>query len=156
MLQYYDELLYFAQKLVGDKEKAKDIIQETYTKVLEINKSSHSEIKRAYLYKMVQNLVIDKARREKVVPQITYNENEHFIQQEDFAEEIISQDQRQNKLRECIKNLSPQNKKAFVLHYYKGYTRKEIGQILNISVNAVEKNITRAVLKIKEEMKKDY
>lgn len=156
MLQYYDELLYFAQRLVGDKEKAKDVIQETYAKVLEINKNSHLEIKRAYLYKTVQNLVIDKARKEKIVQQITYDEDEHFIVQENFSEEILSQELRQRKLRECIKNLSPQNKKAFVLHYYKGYSRKEISKILNISVNAVEKNITRAVLKIKEEMKKDY
>lgn len=156
MLQYYDELLYFAQRLVGDKEKAKDVIQETYAKVLEINKNSHLEIKRAYLYKTVQNLVIDKARKEKIVQQITYDEDEHFVVQENFSEEILSQELRQKKLRESIKNLSPQNKKAFVLHYYKGYTRKEISEILNISVNAVEKNITRAVLKIKEEMKKDY
>lgn len=156
MLQYYDELLYFAQRLVGDKEKAKDVIQETYAKVLEINKNSHLEIKRAYLYKTVQNLVIDKARKEKIVQQITYDEDEHFIVQENFSEEILSQELRQKKLRESIKNLSPQNKKAFVLHYYKGYSRKEISKILNISVNAVEKNITRAVLKIKEEMKKDY
>ncbi|XPS41132.1 RNA polymerase sigma factor [Aliarcobacter butzleri] len=47
-------------------------------------------------------------------------------------------------------------KKAFVFYYYKGYTRKEIAQILDISTNAVEKNISRAILKIKDEMKKDY
>lgn len=155
MLEHYDEISYYIQKLTGDKTLAKDLTQETYVKVLEINKNSNITIKKAYLYKIAQNLVIDKVRRDKILLQTPYEE-EYFPCLNDSAEDIISNELRNKKLKECIKNLSPQNKKAFVLHYYKGYTRKEISEILNISVNAVEKNITRAVLKIKEEMKKDY
>lgn len=155
MIEHYEEISYYIQKLTGDKTLAKDLTQETYAKILEINKNSNITIQKAYLYKIAQNLVIDKVRRDKILIQTPYEE-EHFSCLNDSAENIISNELRNKKLRECIKNLSPQNKKAFVLHYYKGYTRKEISEILNISVNAVEKNITRAVLKIKEEMKKDY
>jgi RNA polymerase sigma-70 factor (ECF subfamily) len=155
MIEHYEEISYYIQKLTGDKTLAKDLTQETYAKILEINKNSNITIQKAYLYKIAQNLVIDKVRRDKILLQTPYEE-EHFSCLNDSAENIISNELRNKKLRECIKNLSPQNKKAFVLHYYKGYTRKEISEILNISVNAVEKNITRAVLKIKEEMKKDY
>ena len=49
MLKYYDELIYFALKQVGDKEKAKDIIQETYSKVLEIKEKFKINNERAYL-----------------------------------------------------------------------------------------------------------
>ena len=35
MLKYYKELVFFVQKLVGDKELAMDITQETYSKTLE-------------------------------------------------------------------------------------------------------------------------
>lgn len=156
MLEHYDEISYYIQKLTGDKTLAKDLTQETYAKVLEINKNSNIIIQKAYLYKVAQNLVIDKVRKDKVLVQTSYEEEEHSISLNDYPEEIISSEIRKKKLKDCIKNLSIQNKKTFILHYYKGYTRKEISEILGISVNAVEKNITRAVLKIKEQMKKDY
>lgn len=156
MLEHYDEISYYIQRLTGDKNLAKDLTQETYTKVLEIERSPNMEIKKAYLYKIAKNLVIDKIRRDKTLTQTSYEEEHHAIPEKECPEEIINDELRQEKLKACIKNLSSQNKKAFVLHYYKGYSRKEISKMMGITVNAVEKNITRAALKIKEQMKKDY
>lgn len=156
MLEHYDEITYYIQRLTGDKNLAKDLTQETYAKVLEVNKNSESKIQKAYLYKIAQNLVIDKVRRDKIIVHTPYEEEHHSIPEIDRPEGIISDEIRQEKLKDCIRSLSSQNKKAFILHYYKGYTRKEIAEIMGISTNAVEKNITRATLKIKEQMKKDY
>lgn len=156
MLEHYEEISYYILKLTGDKNLAKDLTQETYAKVLEVRKKQNIAIKKAYLYKIAQNLVIDKTRRDKILPQRTYEEDEHSIPEKERPESIVSSEFRQEKLKECIKNLSTQNKKAFVLYYYKGYTRKEIAKIMNISTNAVEKNISRAILKIKEQIKKDF
>lgn len=156
MLEHYDEIIYYIQRLTGDKNLAKDLTQETYAKVLEVKKNNESKIQKAYLYKIAQNLVIDKVRKDKILKQTTYEEEHHSIPEHDRPEAIISNEVRQQKLKECIRNLSSQNKKAFILHYYQGHTRKEIAQIMGLSTNAVEKNITRATLKIKELMKKDY
>jgi len=156
MTEFYKEIFNYIHRLTGDKVLAKDLTQETYAKVLEINKGSKVDIKKAYLYKVAQNLVIDRARREKILILTAYEEESHFIPEEQRPEGIVSNEIRQNKLKACIQNLSPQNKKAFVLHFYKGLTRKEIAVIMGISTNAVEKNITRATMKIKEQMKKDY
>lgn len=157
LLQYYKEISHYIFKLTGDKALAKDLTQETYIKVLEIAKTnSDIEIQKAYLYKTAQNLVIDKIRKDKLLLQTPFEENEHFFETNDYAEDLILDKIRKKKLRESIKSLPPQQKKAFVFYYYKGYTRKEIAQILDISTNAVEKNISRAILKIKDEMKKDY
>lgn len=157
LLEYYKEISHYIFKLTGDKALAKDLTQETYIKVLEITKTnSDIEIQKAYLYKIAQNLVIDKIRKDKLFLQTPFEENEHFFEINDYAEDLILDEIRKKKLRESIKSLPPQQKKAFVFYYYKGYTRKEIAQILDISTNAVEKNISRAILKIKDEMKKDY
>lgn len=156
MIEHYDEIFYYIQRLTGDKILAKDLTQETYTKVLEISKKEDITIKKAYLYKVAQNLVIDKVRKDKTLPQTSYEEEKHSIPDKEKPEEIISDELRQKKLKECIKELSTQNKKAFMLYYYKNYTRKDIAKIMGISTNAVEKNISRAILKIKEQMGNDY
>ena len=51
-----------------------------------------------------------------------------------------------------IKTLPKRNKEAFILNVIKGYTRKEVAQMMNISINAVEKNIARAAIKIQEKL----
>jgi len=156
MLEYYDEISYYLLRLTGDKHVAKDLTQETYVKVLEVKNNSDIMIKKAFLYKIAHNLVVDKVRKDKILICSKYEEEQHCIPEQERPEELVVDELRQKKLKECIKNLSPQNKRAFVLHYYKGYTRKEIAEIMKISTNAVEKNIARSVLKIKEQMKKDY
>lgn len=156
MLEYYDEISYYLLRLTGDKHLAKDLTQETYVKVLEARKKSDMKIQKAYLYRIAKNLVIDKVRKDKVLIQTPFEEDIHCIHEEDKPEKMIFDEQREEKLKKCILNLSAKNKKAFFLHYYKGYTRKQIADIMKISINAVEKNITRAVIKIKEQMKKDY
>jgi len=155
MLKYYDEISYFIQKLTGDKNLAKDLTQDTYVKVLQNNSSLEDTLPKAYLYKIAKNLVIDKVRKDKLLTQVHYEEDKCSIPLKDMPDEIVIQENRKEKLKKCIQNLSSQNKKAFVLYYYKGYTRIEIAELMQISRNAVEKNITRATLKIKEQMKKD-
>ena len=155
MLKYYNEISYFIQKLIGDKNLAQDLTQDTYVKVLQKNQKLDDSFPKAYLYKIAKNIVIDKIRKDKLLTQVYYEEDKCSIPFKDMTDEIITQENRKQKLKKCIENLSAQNKKAFVLYYYKGYTRKEISDIMKISRNAVEKNITRATLKIKEQMKKD-
>jgi len=156
MLEYYNEITHYVYRLTGDKHLAKDLTQETYAKVLEVNKKSNNIIKKAFLYQIAKNLVIDKVRKDKVLIQTTYEEENHTTHEKDRPEEIIFEELRSEKLKECILNLPEKNRKAFYLHYYKGYSRKEIANFMKISTNAVEKNITRAVIKIKEQMRKDY
>jgi len=155
MLKYYDEISYFIQKLTGDKNLAKDLTQDTYVKILQNNSKLEDTLPKAYLYKIAKNLVIDKVRRDKLLKQVQYEEDKCSIELKDMPDEIVLQENRKEKLKKCIQNLSAQNKKAFVLHYYKGYTRTEIAELMKISRNAVEKNITRATLKIKEQMQKE-
>lgn len=154
MLKYYKEINLYLQKLTGDKVLAKDLTQETYTKFLEIIKTADN-ISKSYLYQIAKNLVIDKVRRDKLLLQTSYEEDEHSVYAQSSIEDSFLNETRKEYLKECIKNLPPQQKKAFILYFYKEYSRKEISQILNISTNAVEKNINRAITKIKEQMK-DY
>ncbi|RXJ75322.1 RNA polymerase subunit sigma [Arcobacter sp. F155] len=157
MLEYYKEISYYLLRLTKDKDLARDLTQETYAKALEIDKKAEkTTIQKAYLYKIAYSLVIDKARKNKKISYTSFEEEQYSIPKKECPEEILSDEKREQKLKKCISTLSKRNKQAFVLHVYKGLTRKEISEIMGISVNAVEKNITRATLKIKEQMKKEY
>lgn len=154
MLKYYNELLYFSFKLVGDKEKAKDIIQETYSKFLEIKNRYEIQNERAYLYKIVKNIVTQEAIDNQKLQQTIYEENMHFIQEYEQPENILIQEDQEKIFMQIVNELSPRTKEAYILYTIDGYSRKEIASMLNITSNAVEKLIKRATIKVEEELQK--
>lgn len=154
MLKYYNELIYFAQKQVGDKEKAKDIIQETYSKVLEIREKFEINNERAYLYKIAKNIVINQALENQKLQTTIYEENIHLSPISEQPEEILIQEDQEKIFMQIINDLPQRAKEAFILYTVDGYSRKEIAQILGVSSNAVEKLIKRATIKVEEELEK--
>ncbi|RXJ80839.1 RNA polymerase sigma factor [Arcobacter sp. F2176] len=155
MLEYYKEISHYIKKLIKDEDLTKDLTQETYVKAIEIDKKTKKTIQKAYLYKIAYNLVVDKIRRNEKIVFTEYEEEKHGNSEIKSADEIITHESREEKLKKSLETLSKRNRQAFVLFVYKGYSRKEISEIMGISTNAVEKNITRSMLKIKSDMMKD-
>ncbi len=150
MLHFYEELKSYIQKNVKNKEDAIEIVQETYTKALEFESKSIIKNKRALLYKIAKNIIIDNARKEKNYQNILYEEENHSIPKEEQPEELIFDSIQKDLLKEAVEKLPAKNKQAFVLHFIKGYTKQQIAQIMGISLNAAQKHIRRAIEKIKE------
>jgi len=150
MTELYREIHSFIYRLIGDKDLAKDLTQDTYVKALNFKIDKKIENKRAYLYKIARNIVIDSSRKHKNYTEILYEEDKHSISKMDEPEELILLKNKNDFLVSTLKKLSPRIKESFYLHVIKGYSRKEIAKIMGISVSAVEKNIQRATRKIQE------
>jgi RNA polymerase sigma-70 factor (ECF subfamily) len=60
-----------------------------------------------------------------------------------------------NELAEKISNLPPIYKDILYMHYYNGYTQKEISAMLDISYENVRKRMERAKRLLKTELEKD-
>ncbi|RXJ97473.1 RNA polymerase subunit sigma [Malaciobacter molluscorum] len=157
MLKFYKEIVYFTLKIVGDKELAKDITQETYTRVNELltkNMLKKDNI-RAFLYKIAKNIALDEKRKDKRIVQIEYQEEDFFIPKIEQPDEILLKNDQYEQLIKIIDTLPNRSKEAFILHSIDGYSRKEIANIMGITVSAVEKHINRAIKKLQEKIYKN-
>ncbi|RXK00665.1 RNA polymerase subunit sigma [Arcobacter sp. CECT 8989] len=154
MLDYYKEVLNYVQRLTGDKEKAKDITQESYTRIIEIEEKNQIKNPRAYLYKMAKNLLIDESRRNKNIFKVDYEEANFTIPKEQQPEELFYKQTQYIELLDLVQNLPKRSKQAFTLHVIQGFTRKEVAHKMNINISTVEKHITNATLKIKNRLEK--
>ncbi|MBL3520024.1 RNA polymerase sigma factor [Arcobacter lanthieri] len=152
MVQYYQELVYYVQKMIGDKDKAKDIVQESYIRMLDANIATPIENQRAFLYKLARNIVFDLSRKEKHSISIEYEENNFSIPKEEQPEELLLEEYQQELLFQILETIPPKNAQAFIFHVFEGLSRKEISIKMGISVAAVEKHIIRASEKIKEKL----
>ncbi|QKF73236.1 sigma factor, ECF family [Aliarcobacter faecis] len=152
MVQYYQELVYYVQKMIGDKDKAKDIVQESYSRMLDVSIATPIENERAFLYKLARNIVFDLSRKEKHSASIEYEEESYSIPKNQQPEELLLEENQQELLLQILDTIPPKNAQAFILHIFEGLSRKEIALKMGISVAAVEKHIIRASEKIKEKL----
>ncbi|QEH05713.1 RNA polymerase sigma factor [Sulfurospirillum multivorans] len=153
MIQYYKELLFFIKSRIPNKDYAQDIVQESYMKAIALQNSQEILNKRALLYKIAKNLMIDKARKNFNLQEVLYEENAYIAKTVEPEEVLLEQD-RQKTLMRALQTLPQKRKEAFVLHVLEGYSRDEVSQMMGISIEAVEKHLSRASIELKEKIKR--
>ncbi|AHJ12214.1 sigma factor, ECF subfamily [Sulfurospirillum multivorans DSM 12446] len=145
--------MFFIKSRIPNKDYAQDIVQESYMKAIALQNSQEILNKRALLYKIAKNLMIDKARKNFNLQEVLYEENAYIAKTVEPEEVLLEQD-RQKTLMRALQTLPQKRKEAFVLHVLEGYSRDEVSQMMGISIEAVEKHLSRASIELKEKIKR--
>lgn len=153
MTAYYKEIFSYVKKMITDKSSANDITQETFTRVLKFNKKNKIENERAFLYRVAKNIMIDNGRKKtnNNIKEVSYEEEHHVNTYE--SENAFEKHKRNMLLKQAVQKLPKKRRQVFILYMIDGFTRKEIALKFNITVNAVDLNISRASTQLKEIIK---
>lgn len=150
---YYKQLCIYAYHYVHDIEIAKELVQDAYIKLWgKILSDDNYSLLKSFLYTLVRNAALDHLRHSK-----THSEYEQKIlaycndEYSTFDEIIINE--LEEKITDAIEKLSPQCRKIFRMNRLENKTYKEIAKELQISVKAVEAQISKALLFLKSELK---
>lgn len=99
---------------------------------------------KAYLLGIARNLVIDRARREKVVSFEAIAEIDRLQSGFDLDAQLCARDQLR-RLHVLLDTLPPQGRRAFVLRRIHGKSFREIAEDMGLSVSTVEKHFGKAI-----------
>ena len=156
--QYSKPLFYYAAKFVDD-EAARDIVQDVFAKLWSDQTITIRQSLNALLFTMVRNSCLQQLEKQKV--RNKYFESAKLKLQEEelrfYMEEKTSllEQELENKLNEVLGNLPDRCRQVFTMSRFENKKNKEIAAELDISIKAVEKQITKALGTIRTEMK-DY
>jgi RNA polymerase sigma-70 factor (ECF subfamily) len=144
--EFFDRLVYFSYQLTGDKDEARDIVQDAFIKYWD-RRDTLVPCKTAaknFLYSTVRNASLNSIRHKNVV--------ENFNQLQDATEpefppvieaiitaEVVSQ------IHSALQSLPANYRSVSVLSYFEGKRNNEIADDLAISVNTVKKQKRRAL-----------
>jgi RNA polymerase sigma-70 factor (family 1) len=136
--QLYRPLIYFAEKLVNNKQEAEDIVATSFFKLTgRIEQFSSSRDVKAFLYVTTRNECLDYLRRiarfERSQDQLQYLMDYTDAQADD---EMLRARILQEVYNE-IEQLPPQCKKIFKLIYTRGMSTREIAEELELSPQTV-------------------
>lgn len=145
------KLLHFAFRWCSDKSLAQDAVQEAFStlwnKRTQIRYEGQVE---QLLYTMVRNQLINVYQR-KLKEQRIISEIPRLDPSEpDWDEQTLQ------RVNAGIEQLPPRCKEIFLMSKKAGMTYPEIASELSISVKSVEKQISRALKKLRHHLKQAY
>ncbi|KJS85833.1 MAG: hypothetical protein JM58_07690 [Peptococcaceae bacterium BICA1-8] len=143
---YYQVLLKQITFILGDQNKAEDIVQDTLIKYYYTDKHTISHPK-AWLIKVAVNSSYNYLRSEKNRKQ-REEKNIIFPSSINIEEVVIKKEQGQI-VKDAI-SLLPERDKLLILLKYTGYSYTEIAQTLDIEEASVGTMLARAKKKFKE------
>lgn len=135
--EYSDNIFRFALKHLKNEMSAKDIVQETFTKVWIKHEEISNEKIKSYLFTTAYHAIIDWIRKEQKsgdIEKINENNRSSTIQNFDL-QEILD---------EALKTLPEIQKSVVLLRDYEGYNYNEIAEITNLNESQVKVYIFRA------------
>ena len=147
--EYSDALFRYCYYRVFDREKAKDYVQEAYTRTWKyISGGKKVDNLRAFLYKTANHIIIDEVRKKK-------STSLDAIMEKGYAPSIDTREMYQNQLegKEMLKlvdSLDEKYRDVILLKYMHDLSTKEISVILNETENNVYVRLSRGFKKIKE------
>ncbi len=140
--KYADAVFRFILKNIKDEEKAKDVVQDSFTKMWEKKKSIEGKKAKSYLFTAAYHTMIDSIRKDR---KSTVDET--------FIERHKSNTNHYSDLKEvldvALDTLPDIQRSVVLLRDYEGYSYKEIGSIVNLNESQVKVYIYRARVALK-------
>jgi RNA polymerase sigma-70 factor (ECF subfamily) len=135
--------LNFAISLTKNKEKAMDLVQDTYLVSLEHEERfeymNEYQIK-GWFFTTIKNKNIDNIRKQG---RLVFIEDEGLIEDSETFEEAVV-------MRELIDRLPEIYRQVVILKYHSNLNSKEIGEALGISPSTARSRLSTAINKLKE------
>lgn len=144
---YSDNIYRFALKHLKNEMNAKDIVQETFTKVWGKHQEVAFEKVKAYLFTTAYHAIVDWVNKEK------RNGDFEKIAVIGSAEFAVSFDIKEI-LNEALDRLPEIQKTVVLLRDYEGYNYLEIAEITSLNESQVKVYIFRARQALKEYIRK--
>lgn len=150
---YYESATKYIYYKCGSLQQAEDIVQDAFINIWKKCAEVIYKTARAFLYTICNNALRNEFAHQKVV--LRYEaipRDNKNIESPDF---ILETEEFKNKLESAISNLSSKEREVFLLSRIDKKKYKEIAEIANITVKAVERRMSNAFINLRKTLGED-
>ena len=146
--RYADSVYAAAFSVCRSIHDAQDIMQETF---LEYHITSKDFASQEHIRAWLMRVAINKARN--LCRSAQHRRN---LPLEDWAQTLVFPEPTDRKVFESVMALPEQYRVVVHLHYYEGYSVREIAKLLRVGESAVKHRLAGGRAKLKELLKEDW
>ncbi len=141
--QHADAVYRFILKNIRDKEKARDLVQDSFEKLwMNVDQVAAGKAK-SYLFTTAYHKMIDQTRLDKRMAAWDDGHTMGWSHSEQYSDAM-------EKLNQGVTRLPPDQRSVLMLRDYEGYSYKEIAEITGLTEAQVKVYIYRARVFLKE------
>lgn len=147
--KYYQTLVMFVSRHVGDKDVAEDIIQDVFFKLFKDSHSLPENVQlKSWFFKVARNAAVDYLRHLQVEDKHKFLMAEAMISISDIDGEI--DEQLATKVNQAIESLPGQCRLIIKLNVLEGKKYQEIAEELGITINTIRTQVSRGYKKLRD------
>ena len=141
---------YLTARLRSEQE-AKEVAQEAYVRLLQLQEPDRPGLLRAYLFKTATNLAIDRLRHRRIQhrseeqPGLFEDWNASHADREDPAKQVLAREQA-DRLLAYLQELPTKCQQVLDLHRFEGLSQQEVAVRVGISARMVRRYVTYAMV----------
>lgn len=144
-LRYADDVLRVSYFYLGDREKAEDVMQEVFLRVMDKQPVLREGSEKSWLLKVALNICRDQWRSSWAKRVILGSKRLDIIPADDELEDRTEKEA----LMQAVHSLPADVREVFLLFYYQRYTIEAIAKILDVQAGTVSSRLSRGRKKLK-------
>ena len=152
-------LVSFLAARLNNAQDARDVAQEAYVRLLQLDRPGALSFLRGYLFKIADNLAIDRIRHRALRERAAYTEGLLFDQLDETCspERNLLAQEELSRISERLMKLPANCRQAFIMHVLLDRSTKNIAAEMDVSDRMVRNYVTRGLLvcqAVRDEMKR--
>ena len=157
VMPYSERLYRMAYRMMGNREEAEDMVQETYVKLWKMKNElpSYKSIE-ALAIRITRNQCLDCLRRRKTGQEIMKTEVLKDQEYDRNPQEVLEGKEDADLMHRIINTLPEPQRSLVHLRHIEGKEYEEIAPMVNMNVNAIRVSISRARKQMREVLEKQY
>jgi len=156
LLEQREALVRFLSARLGSEEDAQDAVQEACVRLVRYRTTSAREDWRPLLYRIAVNIVTDRRRiatTHRAAAHVPFDGVLYAVPSGDPSpDEHLARRQLVARMWQVVQDLPPRCRDVYVLQRVEGMSQRQIAELYGISVKAVEKQMTRALAALRQEL----
>jgi RNA polymerase sigma factor (sigma-70 family) len=149
--QHQAALTRYAARLLGDPDRARDVVQDTFVKLLAQPRAQIDGHAVEWLFTVCRHRALDVVRKEGRMKRFSEGEAERVTTTDPRPGSALEAEETNAALLELIGHLPPNQQEVIRLKFQNGFSYKEISRITALSVTNVGFLIHTAVTRLRRD-----
>jgi len=149
-------LVRYAHHFLGDLDRARDVVQDTFIKLLKCDQAEVSGHLRPWLFKVCRNRAIDICRKESRMSLADSNTLDQNVNGAKNPAAVVEDRESSQHLSTLIGDLNERHQEILRLKFQSAMSYKEIAEVMGITVSNVGFILHTAIQKVRKKATADF